>query len=54
MGHSRAYLDLLEISEREITRRLAETTDYSERYEHNIELQNVAIMREHFMAGIVI
>jgi hypothetical protein len=54
MGHSRVYLDLLDISEREITRRLAETFDATERFEHNVELENVAIMRENFMAGLVI
>jgi hypothetical protein len=54
MGHSHAYLDLLETSEREIMRRSSETHDELERFECAVELDNVAIMRENFINGFVI
>jgi hypothetical protein len=48
---SRNYLDLLEMSERETTRRLNESTSAVERFEANIELENISIMRSFFFKG---
>jgi len=36
-----AHLAILDQSERETLRRLSETTDFAERYEHNVKLENI-------------